>query len=140
TVAGPIHYRAPILGGAFGNFCVRIGSCTGVVDCDGGTAADTEVVQDSAGPGRQGNPTMTTTGLGADAGPGTVVLTCAQTVVQTAPDQADCTVASYPPEQTTVYTTGSIEGHYLNGDPRIGTGRIAISGSPFACADWSAEN
>ena len=63
-----------------------------------------------------------------------------QAVVQTAPDQADCTIASYPPEQATAYTTTAIEGHYLSGDPRIGTGRLALSGEPFVCADWMTEN
>jgi cysteine-rich repeat protein len=140
TVAGPIFYRAPILGGTFGHFCVRISGCTGVVDCNGGTAADVDVVQDSAGPGKQGNPSTTTTRLGSDGGPGTVLLSCSQAVVQTAPEEADCTIASYPAEQATAYTTAAIEGHYLNGDPRIGTGRLALSGEPFVCADWSTEN
>ncbi len=38
SVAGPVYFRVPILGGAFGYFCGRITSCTGHVYCRGGTA------------------------------------------------------------------------------------------------------
>src|SRR5262249_21201307 len=110
TVAGPIFYRAPILGGAFGNLCVRVDACTGFVDCNGGTPVGVTVVQDSAGPGRQGNPLAITTGLGPDGGPGAMLLTCTQAIVQTPPTATVCTAQAYPPPVTAVYTTGSTEG------------------------------
>ena len=48
---GPVFYSAGILGGQFGTLCVRIDSCAGFVDCDGGSAVGTLMVQDSNGPG-----------------------------------------------------------------------------------------
>jgi cysteine-rich repeat protein len=140
TVTGPVFYRAAILGGAFGHLCVRIASCTGFVDCDGGSAVDAATVQDSAGPGKQGNPMVVTAGLGADGGPGAVSLACSQAVVQNPPQQPDCTAATYPPDQTMVYTTGTSSGSYLNGDPRIGNGAISLSGETFDCGAWTVED
>ncbi len=140
TVSGPVYYRGPILGGAFGTLCFRITSCTGVVDCDGGTAVDVEIVQDSAGPGKQGNPIQASTGLGGDGGPGATFLTCQQSFVQLPHGPADCTTVSYPPDQPSYYTTGQTEGHFLNGNPRIGTGEISITGENFACSAWSTED
>jgi cysteine-rich repeat protein len=49
SVSGPVIYSAPILGGQIGTLCVRIESCSGEVDCDGGTAVGTLTVQDSNG-------------------------------------------------------------------------------------------
>jgi hypothetical protein len=98
------------------------------------------VVQDSAGPGKQGNPKTTTTSLGPDAGPGALLLSCAQATLQVPPDHTDCTAETYPPEETIVYTTGRTEGHYLNGDPRIGTGEIGYEGENFLCGAWSVED
>jgi len=140
VVPGPVFYRGPILGGAFGNLCIRVTSCTGFVDCDGGTPVDVDVVQDSAGPGVQGNPIVTTTGLGADGGPGAVELSCQQSVVQVGPTVTDCGTVNYPPDQLAVYTTGAVSGHYLNGHPLIGTGAIAVSGEAFSCASWNVED
>jgi len=140
TVSGPVYYTGPILGGAFGTLCFRLTSCTGIVDCDGGTAVGVQVVQDSAGPGVQGNPIVTTTGLGGDGGPGAVLLSCQQSFVQLPPGPADCTTINYPPDQPAAYTTGQAEGHFINGNPRVGTGEISITGENFTCATWSMEN
>jgi virginiamycin B lyase len=140
TVTGPVFYRAPILGGSFGNFCIRIDGCTGIVDCTGGTAVDAEVVQDSAGPGVQGNPKVVTTGLGADGGPGAVLLSCQQTFVQTAPSVTDCTAVTYPAAEPAPYTTGRVEGRFDNAAALIGPGRIAVSGENFSCAAWTTED
>jgi len=98
------------------------------------------VVQDSAGPGRQGNPLEITTGLGPDGGPGAMLLTCTQAIVQTGPAATDCTALAYPPPVTAVYTTGSTEGSYRNGDPRIGNGQLALSGAAFDCGAWGVED
>jgi virginiamycin B lyase len=140
TVSGPVYLRAPLLGGAFGNLCVRIAACTGIVDCVGTRPVGVEVVQDSAGPGTQGNPPVTTTGLGPAGGPGSVLLDCDQSIVQTGPTTTDCASVLYPPARSTVYTTGHTEAFYVNGDPHIGPGRIAIDGAPFACGTWTVEN
>jgi len=140
TVNGPVYYAAPILSGAFGTLCFRITSCTGIVDCDGGTAVGVQLVQDSAGPGLQNNPVQATTGLGGDGGPGAVLLTCQGSFVQLPPGPADCTTAAYPPDATAYYTTGQVEAHYLNGNPRIGTGEMSVIGENFSCANWSTEN
>jgi cysteine-rich repeat protein len=141
TVTGPIHVRAAILGGTFGYMCVRIGSCTGIVDCTGGTPVGAGTVKDSAGPGRQDNPTVVTTGLGGDGGPGAVLLTCAQAVVQVpAGGDSDCSAHVYPPDETVAYTTGQGEGHFVNGDSRVGSGEIALSGERFGCTFWTAED
>jgi cysteine-rich repeat protein len=139
-VTGPLYFRVPILGGSFGYFCGRITSCTGHVYCNGGPPADVLVEQDSAGPGRQGNPISTTTGLGPSGGPGTVVLACDQSTIQVNPPTPDCTTQTYPADQPFVYTTGSVTGHFLNGDPRIGNGQITISGEAFECSQWSTED
>jgi cysteine-rich repeat protein len=140
TVAGPTFYTGPILGGSFGTLCVRLTSCSGIVDCDGGTAVGVEVVQDSAGPGLQGNPVQTTTGLGGDGGRGAVLLTCQESVVQLPPGPVDCTAIAYPPDQPASYTTGVVDGHFLAGDPRVGTGAISTGGENFTCAAWSTED
>ncbi|MBY0278217.1 DUF4215 domain-containing protein [Candidatus Binatia bacterium] len=140
TVAGPLYYRGPILGGAFGNLCIRVSSCSGTIDCDGGTAVDVDVVQDSAGPGKQGNPPVTTTGLGADGGPGAITLTCQQSVVQTGPSSTDCAAIAYPADQLAVYTTGVTSAHYQNASPRIGNAAISVQGEAFSCAAWSLED
>jgi cysteine-rich repeat protein len=140
TVTGPLVYSGPILGGSFGTLCFRISSCTGVVDCDGGTAVGVSLVQDSAGPGTQGNPVVVQTGLGADGGPGAALLTCKQSFVQLPPGQSDCTTASYPPESDAVYTTGTVDAHYLNGAPQIGSGAISVTGENLSCAAWTVED
>jgi cysteine-rich repeat protein len=140
TMSGPIYYDGPILGGAFGTLCFRVTSCTGIVDCDGGTAVDATEVQDSAGPGTQGNAPVITTGLGANGGPGAVQLTCQQSFVQLPAGESDCTTAAYPPDAPAIYTTGTSEGHFLNGDPRIGNGEISVSGENFQCSTWSTED
>ena len=31
-------------------------------------------------------------------------------------------------------------GEFLNGDPRIGTGQITVSGEAFVCSQWSIED
>ena len=140
SLAGPVYYIAPILGGSFGFICVRLTSCTGIVDCNGGTPVGVSVEQDSAGPGRQNNPKTTETGLGVDGGPGAVLLSCNQALVQSSPPRPDCSAIAYPADDTTVYTTGETEAHYLNGDPRIGTGALQVSGERFDCSAWTTEN
>src|SRR5262249_48626919 len=136
----PVTYSAPILGGAYGTLCFRLTSCTGTVDCDGGTNVGVQLVQDSAGPGLQGNPIVTTTGTGGDGGPGAVLLTRQGSFVHLPPGPADCTPAPYPPDQTTYYTTGEVEAHFLNGAPQIGTGEIDVTGQGFSCAAWSTTD
>jgi hypothetical protein len=69
-----------------------------------------------------------------------VLITCAQALVQVPPPEPDCRTIAYPADGTTVYTTGETEAHYLNGDPRIGTGEISVSGENFSCPAWSTED
>ncbi len=140
TLSGPVYYTGPILGGAFGTLCFRVTSCSGSVDCLGATAVGVQLVQDSAGPGLQNNPVVATTGLGGPGGPGAVLLTCQQSFVQLPPGPADCATTPYPPDQTAYYTTGQVEAHYLNGNPRIGTGEISVTGQDFSCAAWATED
>ncbi len=141
TVSGPVYYSAGILGGQFGVLCVRIDSCTGFVDCDGGTKVDVDVTQDSMGPGRSGAPVEITTGLGADGGPGAVELRCQQAINQLPPGAgSDCMHASYPPVQEVVYTTGTTTAGFTNGAPKIGTGMMTQQGQNFECAAWTTEN
>jgi cysteine-rich repeat protein len=140
TLSGPVYYSAPLLGGSFGTLCFRLTSCSGSIDCDGGTPVGVQLVQDSAGPGKQNNPEQITPGLGADGGPGALLLSCQESFVQLPPGPVDCTTVSYPPDQPAYYTTGNVEAHYLNGDPRVGTGEISITGENFSCANWSTED
>src|SRR5262249_20791835 len=140
SVAGPVFYTVPILGGSFGYLCVRVSGCTGIVDCKGDTPVGVRLGQGSAGRGVQTSPTMLTTGLGARGGRGAVLLTCEQSVVQTSPPAPDCSTQGYPPDQMTAYTTGSAEGAFINADARIGTGEIAVSGENFQCAAWTAQH
>jgi len=139
TVSGPTYFRVPILGGAFGYFCGRITSCTGQVYCNGGASAGVLVEQDSAGAGKQGNPVITTTDLGPDGGPGTVILSCAMSTIQVNPPAPDCTTRTYPPDQPTAFTTGAITGRFLNAHATIGTGEITSAGENFVCAQWSTS-
>ena len=62
SLSGPVYYTGPILGGVFGTLCFRVTACTGIADCVGQTAVGVQLVQDSAGPGLQGNPVQVTTG------------------------------------------------------------------------------
>jgi cysteine-rich repeat protein len=140
TVTGPVFYRAPLLGGAFGHLCVRITSCTGFVDCIGTSAVGVETVQDSAGPGAQGNPVTLTTGLGSPSGAGSVLLTCQQSYVQTPPARQDCPAETYPADAAVAYTTGTTDAFFLNGAASIGTGRITVTGERFDCSAWQSEN
>ena len=140
TVDGPVYYSAAILGGTFGRLCVRIDSCQGFVDCDGGTPVGVQVVQDSHGAGINGGPVVTTTGLG-DAPPGAVELQCQQTFVQLDPGvMTPCENADYPPPALVVYTTGMTEASFENGNPKIGTGMISSSGESFQCSAWTTED
>lgn len=141
SVAGPVYYAAAILNGTFGYLCVRIDSCEGYVDCDGGTAVDTRAIKDSVGPGIQGEPVMLSTGLGVDGGPGAVELRCQQTFVQLRPGAgSNCAAATYPPPELVVYTTGMAEASFLNGHPKVGNGAITASGENLDCASWTVEN
>ncbi len=140
AVDGPVYYSAAILGGTFGHLCVRIDSCTGFVDCDGGTPVGNRIVQDSRGPGINGGPVMLTTGLG-EASPGAVELRCQQSFVQLAAGApADCENAAYPESQLVVYSTGTVEASFENGNTKVGDGTITAHGEPFSCTAWSTEN
>src|SRR5262249_12799728 len=90
--------------------------------------------------GVQNNPVIATTGIGADGGPGAVLLTCQQSFVQLPPGPADCTTVSYPPDKTAYYTTGHVDGEFLNANALVGTGAIGISGENFSCAAWATED
>lgn len=137
SVGGPLYYSAPILGGTFGNLCVRVDGCEGVIDCDGGAAVDVLVMQDSAGPGVQNHPLITSTGEGDDGGPGAVELRCQQSFVQLpAGAGSDCTNATYPPASLVVYTTGRTEARFTNANPKVGDAMLALQGEAFTCAGW----
>ena len=97
-------------------------------------------MQDSGGPGLQNNPVQATTGLDGDGGPGAVLLTCQESFIQLPPGPVDCSTISYPADQTAYYTTGQVEGHFVNGNPRIGTGELSISGQNVSCPVWSIED
>jgi virginiamycin B lyase len=141
SVTGPVYYSAGILGGQFGTFCVRVDSCTGFVDCDGGTPVEVQVTQDSKGPGLNGGPVQITTGLGADGGPGAVELRCQQAINQIpASANGDCVNASYPAPIEVVYTTGKTQAGFINGAPKIGTGSIMQHGENFSCVAWKTED
>jgi cysteine-rich repeat protein len=140
-VVGPVLFSAAILGGQYGTLCARIDGCTGFVDCDGGTAVDTVMVQDSNGAGANGLPVTITTGVGSDAAPGAMLLDCQQAYVQLGPGEGtDCAAVALPPAERIVYTTGSAEAFYLNGRPKVGNGAIRISGEPFSCAAWQTTD
>jgi cysteine-rich repeat protein len=140
-VSGPTYYSAPILNGQFGLLCIRVDSCSGFIDCDGGSAVDSLMVQDSNGPGLNGLGVTITTGLG-EAGPaGTMQLDCMQTYVQLGPGEGDdCQAIDYPAVQRIIYTTGTAEAFFINGAPKIGTGRIVGSGEPFSCSSWTVSD
>jgi cysteine-rich repeat protein len=140
-VSGPTYYSAPILNGQFGLLCVRIDSCSGFIDCDGGSAVDTLVVQDSNGPGLNGLDVSITTGLGEARPAGAMQLDCVQTFVQLGPGEGDdCLTIDYPAAQRVIYTTGAAEAFFINGAPKIGTGRILGSGDPFDCSSWTVTD
>jgi cysteine-rich repeat protein len=141
SVSGPVYYSAAILEGTFGYLCVRIDGCTGIVDCDGGTAVDTRMTQDSHGAGINGDPVVLERRLGNDGGAGALELDCQQTFVQLAPGEgSDCLNALYPPAAGVVYSTGVVEASFLNGNPKVGTGIISAHGEPFECTAWAAED
>jgi hypothetical protein len=60
--------------------------------------------------------------------------------VQLPPGPVDCSAVAYPDDQPAYYTTGQVDGYFVNGDPRIGTGAIAVTGENFVCSAWSTED
>jgi cysteine-rich repeat protein len=141
AVDGPVVYSAGILGGQFGTFCVRVDSCVGFVDCDGGSAVDVLQVQDSNGPGVNALPGMISAEQGEAAPPGAVSLDCQQSFVQLEPGEGDdCLAAAYPASERVVYTTGRAEALFVNGNPKIGTAAIELTGEPFVCASWQTRD
>jgi hypothetical protein len=100
---------------------------------------DVLVEQDSAGAGIQGNPVVTTSGLGLDGGPGSVVLFCGMATQQVGLPAPDCATVTYPPDQPTAFTTGSLTARFLNARATIGTGEISSAGENFVCAEWSTS-
>ena len=141
AVDGPVVYSAGILGGQFGTFCVRVDSCAGFVDCDGGSAVDVLQVQDSNGPGVNALPGMISAEQGEAAPPGAVSLDCQQSFVQLEPGEGDdCLAAAYPASERVVYTTGRAEALFVNGNPKIGTAAIELTGEPFICASWQTRD
>lgn len=141
SVEGPVYYSAAILGGQFGTFCVRVDSCTGLIDCDGGTPVDVLSVMDSNGPGVNGLPPAITTRRGENAPAGALELDCRQTFVQLEPGAGDdCVAAGYPPSERIIYTTGTADALFVNGNPKVGTGVIRVSGEPFSCTGWQTTD
>src|SRR5581483_10945711 len=141
TAAGPVVFSAAILGGSYGTYCVRIESCTGMVDCDGGSASGVTTVQDSAGPGVQGKATVVTTGVGNDGGPGSLLLDCQQSYVQLLPGEGtDCAAAAYPAPARVVYTTGRADGLFTSADAKVGSASLSLTGENFACSSWPRED
>jgi cysteine-rich repeat protein len=132
SVAGPRLLRLADPRRSFGYICVRLSSCTGIVDCNGGTPVGVQVEQDSAGPGKQGTR-PTTTGSVRTAARARCSSRARRRWCRRPAAEPDCSTIAYPPDGTTVYTTGETEAHYLNGDPRIGTGEISVSGENFSC-------
>jgi hypothetical protein len=51
TLGGPFYLAVDILAGTQGRFCMRIESCDGFIDCDGGTNVDVETKLDSLADG-----------------------------------------------------------------------------------------
>jgi hypothetical protein len=51
TSGGPFYLAVDILFGTQGRFCMKIDSCDGFIDCDGGTNVDVETVLDSLADG-----------------------------------------------------------------------------------------
>lgn len=141
SIDGPVYYSSDILGGTFGFYCVRVDSCTGFIDCDGGTPVDVVVVQDSNGSGSNGLPVRITIGQGESGLPGSLQLSCQQTFVQLQPGAgSDCANATYPVAGEVVYTTGTVEGFFLNGAPKVGSGAIVGAGERFECGSWTVED
>ena len=141
SVDGPVYYSAAILGGTYGYLCVRVDGCTGFVDCNGGTAVDTLMVQDSNGAGKNALPATLTTGRGEDGGPGAVQLDCQQSFVQLPPGGGnDCLAVDYPESQEIVYTTGGVEAFFLNANTKVGNGSISGHGEAFDCATWTSQD
>jgi len=141
SVAGPSYFSAAILGGTYGTYCVRLDGCTGLLDCDGGTAADTLTVQDSAGPGTQGNPVVITTGLGEPGPAGAMTLECEQAFVQLLAGAGDdCVLATYPPASRVAYTTGRADAYFTAANPKVGNATLSLEGEPFVCGAWPREN
>ncbi|MBM4244959.1 MAG: DUF4215 domain-containing protein [Deltaproteobacteria bacterium] len=139
--SGPAVYSAAILGGSYGTYCVRVAGCTGIVDCDGGTQVGVSTVQDSAGPGIQGLPTVITVGAGAAGPAGSAVLDCMQSYVQLlAGEGTDCPAASYPPASRVVYTSGRTDGLFTSANPKVGTANLTVEGEPFSCSAWQRED
>ncbi len=146
--------------------CRRITSCSGSLHCDGGINVDVTVELDSlqdaftcdpdTAPGCQsgqcclnaceggasGNAPATTVGVnpGVDSGPGALTLACHEATAVVALG-ADCSTAAYGPDAEAVYTTGTATAMVMNEcrNP-AGAATISLTGEPFDCADWTAED
>jgi len=53
------------------------------------------------------------------------------------PPAPDCAIQTYPSDQPSPFTTGSITARFLNAHATIGSGEITFAGANFSCAQWS---
>lgn len=136
---------------------------SGTIDCDGGTAHDIDLVQDSNGTGENGEPVYST-GLGnpIEAGPGAATLRLARTIsvnITCNPQSPSCNAPSICPgidyenpgstpnlsdviEGPLVLTTRRATARVL--EPRQGgdvlSFPVPVDGENFTCSTWSQED
>jgi hypothetical protein len=151
TAAGAHFVFVDLLGGVQGRVCRRISSCTGSVDCNGGTNVDVTVTLDSLargatrpceGPGvGSGNAPVVRTGVTAtDSGPGAMLLTC-RSATASVPAGTPCDGVTYGPETELALTSGAISATMLNPCPNpLGPATIAKTGEGFDCQAWESEH
>lgn len=121
---------------------------SGSIDCDGGSAFDVQVTQDSNGAG-PGDPLVWTTNLGTDGGAGAamLVVTQAAKLMPAGATLDECATTNYTVFEQAVYTTekatakvlDALEGSVLR-SPADGSITLIKTGKNFSCANWTTEN
>jgi hypothetical protein len=114
-------------------FCVGMSAreSSGVLDCDGGSAQDVSVFQET--PNR---PTVTT-GLGTDAGPGAATLNTRVSILglPAGSTAADCGSGPLPRGGfSTALTTAQASGQLISGEQDLS---LEATGTNFDCGRWT---
>lgn len=117
-----------------GVLCARLGArgSSGFLDCNGGSAADVEALQDVEGSTR----IAVDSGLGLDAGTGAAMIRAPIAFMELAagarPD--DCADAEYPPPFNGALTTATGTAQVVDGDSVVA--EASAAGMTFDCETW----
>jgi hypothetical protein len=120
-----------------GTWCAKLSArgSSGILDCDGGTAADLRAVQDADAATR----ITVDSGLGVDAGTGAAILRASIALVRLPAGSvpSDCQSAAYPPSFNGALTTATGTAQVVDGHGAV-VAEASATGVNFSCAAWQS--